>query len=257
MKKLSLLTLLFFLFAFGYAQNTALDNYLNHIGETVVVSGKIHNAAFLKNVITKPTFLNLGDTSPHHRLLIRIDTADRNKFPEPPEEYFLHKNITISGTLQDYKGGALIKITDPSMVQIGTDDVPKKDTFTGVYVRNAPTTTIVPQQVNTDTAKPVVVSQTLTAVKPDSVPKKEWIVPVKDTAAERAKEDVRILEKDFTLHTSPYKDAPVIATLHEGMRITVLTTKENWSYVQIASIDGASHVYGFIKHKNFKGLKKE
>src|SRR5688572_23834205 len=86
-----------------FSQNTA-PNPMEQVGENVTISGTIYSGKFLVNVKTKPTFLNLYDSSANHRLMIRIDSGDRGKFSIPPEEQYLNKDLSITGKVENYKG---------------------------------------------------------------------------------------------------------------------------------------------------------
>src|SRR4051812_29885959 len=100
------------------AQTSTPVNPLENVGSTVTISGRIYSGLYLVHVKTKPTFLNVYDSSPSHRLMIRIDSADRGKFTVPPEEQYLNKNISITGRVENYKGTPLIKIDNPSMIRL-------------------------------------------------------------------------------------------------------------------------------------------
>lgn len=104
-------------------------------GDTVTITGRIYAGNFLKNVITKPTFLNVYDSSPMHMIMIRIDSNDRKNFPDDPEKYYLNKKVSIKGVLADYKGIATMKINAPSVVEIdANDNGPEPITSTGSYM---------------------------------------------------------------------------------------------------------------------------
>lgn len=251
MKKVILLILLNCTLVSGYSQRKTLtENFLNNVGDSVVVTGKIYGGAFLTNVKTKPTFLNLGDTSPRHRLMIRIEPEDRDKFPSPPETFFLNKVVQVTGKLQEYKGFPLIHISEPGMIKtsFSTDtnalqtNVDLNSSRTGLGAVGVPATTaIIPS---------------LKMIVPDSIIQTEWIKSVTERAAEEKRRNVRIVQKSMDLKTAPFNDAPIIAQLRPGMQVSVLYTSKKWSYISIGSVDGFNNVNGFIKHKRFRQLKK-
>lgn len=226
---------------------TLTENFLNNVGDSVIVTGKIYNGAYLVHVTTKPTFLNLGDTSPRHRLIIRIEPEDRDKFPAPPEVYFLNKVVQVTGKLQEYKGAPLIRLSEPAMIKTSADTTPAEanllnNNFTGVGATNV------------TLSHPLTPS--LKLIVPDSVLQTNWIKSVGEKAAEEKKRNVRVVQKEIDLRTAPFSDAPVIAQLQPGMLVSILYTSKKWSYVSIGSIDGFNNVNGFIKHKRFRHLKK-
>jgi DNA/RNA endonuclease YhcR with UshA esterase domain len=243
MKKTILVIIVAHSFANAISQRkTITENFLSNVGDSVVVTGKIYNGAYLIHVNTKPTFLNLGDTSPSHRLILRIEPEDRDKFPSPPETYFLNKIVTVTGKLQEYKGAPLIQISEPGMIKTETDSVSTINLFNNNF---------------TETGKPIApITQRLEAIKPDTVLQSAWIKSVTQKAAEEKTRNVRIVQKPITLRTAPYSDAPAIAELVPGMVVSVLYTSKKWSYISIGSIEGFNNVNGFIRHKRFKYLKK-
>jgi hypothetical protein len=230
-----------------FCQRKALtENFLSNVGDSVVVAGKIYNGAYLIHVKTKPTFLNLGDTSPNHRLIIRIEPEDRDKFPAPPETYFLNKYVRVTGKLQEYKGTPLIQLSQPEMIKTADADTAAIQLSSGS---------------NNYTRVGVIAVPDLPAVNPsimvpDSVLQTNWIKSVAERAAEEKRINLRLVEKTIDLRTAPFGDAPVIAQLQPGMVISIIYTSKKWSYISIGSVDGFHNVNGFIKHKRFRHLKK-
>lgn len=250
MKKLLLLISIISYFGSTFSQTKMLtENFLNNVGDSVVVAGKIYGGAFLVHVKTKPTFLNLGDTSPNHRLIIRIEPEDRDKFPDAPEKYYLNKVVQVKGKLQEYKGAPMIQLTEPGMIKTTFSDT-TADTTAGVannYTRIG--ALIMPRNAPSVTAA-------VRLIVPDSILQTNWIKSVTEKAAEEKKRSVRLVQKPMDLRTAPYKDAPLIAQLQPGMQLSVLYTSKKWSYVSIGSVDGFNNVNGFIRHRRFRHLTK-
>lgn len=232
------------------AQRNVSENYLQYIGQPVKVTGKIYGGAFLVNVRTQPTFLNLGDTSPRHRLMIRIEPEDRSKFPEAPEKYFVNKIVTVSGTLQDYKGTPMITVSDP-----------------GNLLADSGLAANVPQPLIPGTNQPLAATSTSSRIGLPAVPllkvqapilagKKEWIKSEVKRQQEEKQRDVRVVTKTLQLKTAPYKNAPLIAELPPGVALSILHVSKKYSYVSIGSVDGFNNVTGFIRKRNLKHLRK-
>lgn len=232
-------------------QKPLTENFLSNVGDTVVVTGKIYGGAFLVHVNTKPTFLNLGDTSPNHRLIIRIEPEDRDKFPAAPETYFLHKMVQVTGKLLDYKGLPLISISEPNMIKITPDVVDST-------LREANFTTLgsVIQTNKAIAGQKEYAAPKLQALRPDTILQSAWIKSVIEKAEDDKKINLRRVQKNMDLRTAPFRNAPVIAQLHPGMLVSILYTSKKWSYISIGSVDGFNNVNGFIKHKRFKHLQK-
>lgn len=220
-------------------------NFLNNVGDSVLVTGQIYGGAYLIHVKTKPTFLNLGDTSPNHRLIIRIEPEDRDKFPTAPEKYYLNKIVRVTGKLQEYKGSPMIQVSNPAMLSTSVADttINVADNYTSVGA--------IAKSTNSPSSIP-----SARLVVPDSVLQTNWIKSVAEKAAEEKKRNVLVVQKTIDLRTAPYKNAPLIAQLQPGVQVSILYTSKKWSYVSIGSIDGFNNVNGFIRHRRFSKLKK-
>ena len=135
MRRTILFSIILLRFFNGFAQSNVSVDHSQYGGDTVTISGRIYAGKYLTHVITKPTFLNLYDSSPLHMLMIRIDSSDRKNFPEEPEKLYLNKQITVRGVLGDYKGVSLIKIVNPSAVSVDMNDKgPQPIAVTGSYM---------------------------------------------------------------------------------------------------------------------------
>lgn len=250
MKKVVLLGAIIVCFSSAFSQQKALtESFLSNVGDTVVVLGKIYGGAFLIHVKTKPTFLNLGDTSPAHRLLIRIEPEDRDKFPTPPETFFLNKVVQVTGKLQEYKGSALIQVSEPGMIKTDFSPITANQSDTGTKNTSLGIEKIQSAHISRK------ITPSLRMIVPDSILHTTWIKSVAEKAAEEKKRNVRVVQKTIDLRTAPFGDAPLIAELKRGMLVSILYTLKKWSYISIGSVDGYNNVNGFIKHKRFKHLK--
>jgi hypothetical protein len=247
MRKFLLFVGVLFMLDALHAQKAIPENPLERIGDTVTISGRIYAGYFLVHVNTKPTFLNLFDSLPNHRLMIRIDSSDREKFSEAPEKYFLNKKVSVTGVVNNYKGTASIKISDPSM--ISTED---KEVDTVYQRSNVISNNFVPASDSKlrDSAK-------LLPVVRDTALQSEWIKKVAGKSFAQTSADVRIVDKEIPLRVNPATDAPVIAELQPGIAISVLYKSRKWSYITVRKPDGTGGVYGFIKTRTYRKLKKE
>lgn len=222
-------------------------NPAEKVGEVVTLSGRVYSANYLVHVKTKPTFLNVYDSSPSHRLMLRIDSIDRAKFSSPPESYFLNRNVTVRGRVENYKGTPLIRITDPSMMEI---DKQERDTVwqkspvvNNKYVSNAPIYQAGPQS----------------ALRSDTALQSKWVSDVSKQNQEMEFTDIRMVMKEIPLRVNPSNDAPLVANLQPGISVSILSTSKKWSYVAIKKPNGSGAIYGFIKkrmHKYLKEVKK-
>jgi hypothetical protein len=207
--------------------NISLDSSVLavHKGDSVTITGKVFGGAYLKNVLTKPTFLNVGDSlNPKARLIIRIEPEDRDKFSAPPEVLFKNKNISVSGVLNDYKGNSLISVKEPDMIKVDTQFVSTNNPQTGASNANLLKT-----------------HDTLFQY-----------MPIK-----RNDEKSKNVRSQLVLRASPQSKAPVIAVLDPGTVIVVPYLTRKWTYVYVKTENGASKIFGFIKTKALKRLKSE
>ena len=229
----------------SFSQYKSSTNPTEHIGDTITISGRIYSGNYLIHVKTKPTFLNMFDSVPNHRLMIRIDSGDREKFATPPENAYLNQYISITGRVENYKGTPLIKISDPSMIQQVAE---KRETTlqTNVITNNK----YVP--VKGGTIKIYDTNQI-----PDTVLQSKWIKGVADKAQELTLTDIWIVHKLLPLRVNPSKNAPIIADIQPGISLSILYTSNRWSYVTVKKPDGTGGIYGFIKKKMQKYLRKQ
>lgn len=238
------------------AQRVESKNLLDHIGDTVTISGKIYSGAFLVNVKTKPTFLNLGDTNPSHRLMIRIEPEDRDKFPFPPEIYFLNKQVSVTGVVNNYKGTALIKVAQPGMITTERSITADNPPVLAAIIKGTvfPVSSSVEiKKVNEN--KPVekkIVEKKL----PDTLLQAAWMNKFANKNVEQITKNLRVVEKEISLRISPNDKAPVIAVLNPGIVISVLDKSRKWSHIIVRTVDGSNSVFGFVKNKSLRHLKR-
>lgn len=243
MKNILLIVVAAFFYLISYSQVDTL-NPKNHVGETVTVSGRIFAGNYLIHVKTKPTFLSLYDSLPNHRLMLRIDSADREKFKNPPEIEYLNKQISITGVIENYKGIPLIKVNNPEMIQ----QVPeKRETI-------LQTNQITNNRFNSYSKNG---DNQLKKQIPDTVLQSKWVKGVADKAQQQTLTDIWIVQKELPLRVNPSKNAPIIADIQPGIAISILYTSNRWSYVTVKKPDGTGGIYGFIKKRMQKYLKKE
>ena len=120
MKKLAFILLIGFASVKTFAQTTIttidVKDAAKHIGETVVITDKIYGGKFL--VGPGLTLLDMGGAHPNEVLTLLIKGDDRKKFTKAPEDLFNGKNVTVTGTVIDYKGKPEIIITDPAQIKV-------------------------------------------------------------------------------------------------------------------------------------------
>ena len=94
----------------------AWQDAADHYEEYATVKGKIvatHNSG-------KACFLNFHPDYKHNFTAVIFSEAF-SSFPDNPENYYLEKQVLVTGTIQKYKGKPEIILEDASQIEIITD----------------------------------------------------------------------------------------------------------------------------------------
>ncbi|MFY7900565.1 MAG: hypothetical protein ACOVNY_10310 [Chitinophagaceae bacterium] len=97
-------------------QKIAIDDATKHIGDSVTICSKIYGGKYFETSKSKVTLLNVGAAYPNALLTIVIEEDARKNFTEKPEEFFLNKEVCVSGVVKEYKGKPQIIITKPEEI---------------------------------------------------------------------------------------------------------------------------------------------
>lgn len=89
-----------------------------HIGDSVIVCGKIYGGKFLDAAKNQPTFLNMGAVYPNQLLTIVIWGNTRKLFSYKPEEHLKDKTVCVTGKIEVFKEKPQIVITQVSQLQV-------------------------------------------------------------------------------------------------------------------------------------------
>jgi DNA/RNA endonuclease YhcR with UshA esterase domain len=97
------------------------DEADKYYGQTVTVTGKIvatHNSG-------KACFLNFHQNYTKYFSAV-IFASDFSKFPPNPENYYLNKDVKVTGLVREYQGKPEIILKEPSQIAIvGEENKPK------------------------------------------------------------------------------------------------------------------------------------
>jgi hypothetical protein len=85
-------------------KHVQLTDVANNLGQKVSVCGKVYEAKLLRDVVGRPTLMNLGGEYGNERIEVRIKFNELAKFDYKPEKIFLHKNVCITGTISSPEG---------------------------------------------------------------------------------------------------------------------------------------------------------
>ena len=99
--------------AFVPPVSVPLSDAANNIGKNISIEGtitKTHNSG-------KVVFLNFKDGLNLYLTCV-IFASDFVNFPEKPEEYYLNRNVKVSGRVKEYKGAPEIVLSSQSQINI-------------------------------------------------------------------------------------------------------------------------------------------
>src|SRR4051812_37822213 len=84
-----------------FSQTTIkLEDAAKHIGDSVLVCGKVADAAFVETMENSPTFLNLGAPYPDQLLNLVIWIDQRYQYNPAPETFYVNKNVCVTGKIE-------------------------------------------------------------------------------------------------------------------------------------------------------------
>lgn len=89
-----------------------------HIGDSVKYCGKVVSARLMDRMMNAPAFLNIDGAYPNQVFTVVVWKADRVKFREKPEQYYLNKNVCIYGKVEKYKEQLQIAIHSEAQIII-------------------------------------------------------------------------------------------------------------------------------------------
>lgn len=101
-----------------FAQNIKPEEAAKHIGENVTVCGKIYGGKFLDRSDKQITLLNMGAAYPNSLVTVRIEGDARKKFEFKPEEFYLNKEVCVTGLITDFKGKAEMQVTETTQIKV-------------------------------------------------------------------------------------------------------------------------------------------
>jgi hypothetical protein len=85
----------------AFSQTTIkLEDAAKHIGDSVIVCGKVADAAFVETMENSPTFLNLGAPYPDQLLNLVIWKDQRGQYDSSPETLYVNKNVCVTGKIE-------------------------------------------------------------------------------------------------------------------------------------------------------------
>ena len=99
MKSLLFLTALF-ISGITFSQTSIkLEDAGKHVGDSVIVCGKVAGGIFLEEMDGSPTFLSLGAAYPDQLLTLMIAKDQRGQYEAAPESLYLDKDVCVTGKI--------------------------------------------------------------------------------------------------------------------------------------------------------------
>ena len=98
-------------------QKITLEEVSKHVGDSVVICGKIFGGKFLNTANNQPTFLNMGAAYPDQLLTIVIWGNTRKLFAGKPEEKFKGKTVCVTGKISVFKNKPQIVVERIEQIQ--------------------------------------------------------------------------------------------------------------------------------------------
>lgn len=119
MRKILFIIAFFCISIVGFSQKEiSLAQVTQHVGDSVIVLGKVADARYFSEGKNAPTLLNIGAAFPNQQLTVVIYGDDRKNFTQAPETYFKDKMVVITGKVELYKGKPQIVVKNADGIGI-------------------------------------------------------------------------------------------------------------------------------------------
>lgn len=119
MKKLVFSCIFVCISALSYAQQEIkAEEATKHEGDSVKICTKIYGTRFLEGSNRQPTFLNGGAKYPDSPITFVIFGESRPAFKNKPEEFYMDKQVCVTGRIVMYKGKPEIILTSEAQITV-------------------------------------------------------------------------------------------------------------------------------------------
>ncbi|HMC98755.1 MAG TPA: hypothetical protein VKH37_01335 [Ferruginibacter sp.] len=99
-------------------QEIKIEDVAKHENDSVTVCTKIFGGRYFESSNRSPTLLNAGAKYPDAPLTVVIFGESRSAFKNKPEEYYVDKNVCVTGKIIMYKGKPEIILTDEKQIVV-------------------------------------------------------------------------------------------------------------------------------------------
>lgn len=93
-----------------------LTELKDHIGDSVIIEGRVNSIQYLREVERSPTYLYIGSAHPKQKLTVVIFGSNRTKFTVVPEDAFKNKTLRVTGKISDNGGKLQMVVSDPAQI---------------------------------------------------------------------------------------------------------------------------------------------
>jgi hypothetical protein len=98
-----------------------LEDVGQHVGDSVVLTGKVAGGRYFPQGEGVPTLLNIGAPYPHQLLTVVIRGTARKEFAGAPEKDLLNKEVRVAGKVELYKGKPQVMVYSAAQLTIAEE----------------------------------------------------------------------------------------------------------------------------------------
>jgi micrococcal nuclease len=99
-------------------QQIKIEDAAQHEGDSVTICSKVYGGRYMENSKSAITLLNVGDLYPNALLTILIKPENRAAFTNKPEEFYIGKEVCITGKIIMFKGKPEIELFSEKGISI-------------------------------------------------------------------------------------------------------------------------------------------
>lgn len=91
-------------------QKIKIEDAAQHEGDSVTICSKVYGGRYMSNSKSAITLLNVGGLYPNALLTVLIKPENRAAFTNKPEEFYIGKEVCITGKIILFKGKPEIEL---------------------------------------------------------------------------------------------------------------------------------------------------
>ena len=102
-------------------QQIKIEDAAQHEGDSVTICSKVYGGRYMSNSSSAITLLNVGGLYPNALLTILIKPNNRAAFTNKPEEFYVGKDVCITGKIIMFKGKPEIELFSEKGISINPE----------------------------------------------------------------------------------------------------------------------------------------